>query len=351
MNTKFAKFMLAVVLVFSFLGSFSLAKADTPADILDSYKIQVAPQNDGTLLMNYTLQNYCTYSDWPSDQPYLQIGVPNSSFEITDWGPKDGANKIIKAEQITTGGSFVQLDFDQNNLPKNGDCFDLNFSIVQKKMAYPDDNNNQITFKFIPAGWQFPIKVNSLTIIWGKPSDMSLLKVTDPSPASQDDANMYWQWNSPAMSSTYMFSDYAVKFAYDKSSFTLTDDATTSSDTGNGGDESGGGIILIIFVVILAIVLIVVIVGALTGSLGGGDDDYSGSGGIFFGGGSSSGHSGGGGLGGSGGGYSCACASCACACACAGGGKVGCSRKGIGVRCLPHVLKEIKEEHEDKTNC
>ena len=349
MNAKILRFVMLFALVFVFLGGSLPVRADTPADILGSYTIAISPQPDGTLVMNYTLQHYCTYSDWPSDTPYLQIGVPNGEFSISDWGLKDGKNKVTNAESITSGGSFVQLDFDGSNLPKNGDCFDLNFSIVQNKMAYPDDTNNQVTFKFIPAGWSFPIQVKTLTVTWALPSDQSLLKVIEPNPMSTDGTNMIWQWASPAMSSSGMFSDYAVKIAYDKTAFTLSDAATTKSDSGNGGSSQGLPLIVWIVIIVVVVLIVVFLVSVMSDGDGYGGGGGGGIGGIFLGGGGSSGgggHSGGGGLGSGGGGSSCACAGCACACACAGGGKVGCSRKGIGIACLPKVIKE--EEHEDK---
>jgi hypothetical protein len=347
MNAKPIRLVFTCILAFVVLGGFfsaSTVRADTPPDILDSYTIAIAPQPDGTLVMNYTLAKYCTYSDWPSDQPYLQIGVPNGNFAISDWGPKDGTQKVVKAESITDGGSFVQLDFDKSNLPKNGDCFDLYFAIVQSKMAYPDPDNGNVTFKFIPAGWKFAINVKTLTVSWALPSDTSLLKVVDPKPVSQDEANMVWTWTNPAMDASNMFHDSVIKLAYDKSAFTLSDAAKTDTDAANGVapfDWSFCCTVLIIIAVVLLILFFVLVIAeayesgdgigpafiTVTGSLvDAALSDGGGSGG-------SSGH-----------GSGCACAGCACACACAGGGKVGCSRKAIGISCLPKVISEMEKE-------
>lgn len=339
------KLRLFITLVFAcaILVMVQGAAADTPPDILDDYSIAVTPQPDGSLVMSYTLQKYCAYSDWPSDVPYLQVGVPNGNFSISEWGPKSGPNMVVDAEPVTSGGSFVQLDFDGDNLPKNGDCFDLNFTIVQNAMSYPDEDNNQVTMKFIPSGWSFPIQVKRLTITWAIPEDSSLLKVTDPSPMGTDGSSMIWTWNSPVMNSSGMFGDYFVKLAYDPSTFQLSDEAKASSDSGNGGGGSAAGIVvLVIIVVILVVILFVALWLAEEGS-GGGGGYYGGGGG-----GLGSGHFGGGGLGSGGGGSSCACAGCACACACAGGGRVGCSRKGIGIKCLPKVIKEAEAQDEGK---
>ena len=347
MNAKLRLVLVTVlVLVFS-LGVFHprTVKADVPPDVLDSYTITITPQADGQLQMVYNLKHYCTYSDWPGDKPYLQIGVPNTTFTITDFGPSEGEFKPVKAEPLTSDGSYVQMDFDSNHLPKNGNCFDLNFSITQGKMAYPTTDSKEITYKFTPSGWTFPITVKQLTVSWAVPSDASLLKLTDPVTTGKTDTALIWQWNNPVMNGSGMFADYSVKLVYDQSAFQLTDTSTSQSSDSNGGSGgiSGGTILVIIIVVVVVILLLVVFVGVFS------DDGYGGGGGIILGGGSGGGHSGGGGLGGSGGGYSCACAGCACACACAGGGKVGCSRKFIGIACLQKVIARLGGKDEAQT--
>jgi hypothetical protein len=351
MNAK-KRFIMTLVLAFVFVlvsGSFSAVPvhADPPPDILDLYSIAITPQPDGSLVMAYTLNHYCTNSDWPSDQPYLQIGVPNGSFSITDWGPKDGENKVVNAEALTFGESLVQLDFDENKLPKNGNCFDLFFTITQNKMAYPDPENGNITFAFVPAGWKFPIQVKQLTVTWQGPTDPSLLKLTDPNPSVQNGTTMVWTWSDPVMDASNMFRSATLKFAYDKSAFTLSEAATTQKGGGNGGSSFNWQFCWTVVIIILVVLLILFIIAVISEAYTSGDgvgpaivtvidnvgetvSDVLSDGGGF---GGSSGHS-----------SSCACAGCACACACAGGGKVGCSRKAIGVACLSKVLTRMKRE-------
>lgn len=355
MNAKNLRIILIVVLAFTALLSLSKTTkvlADAPPDVLDSYAISVVPQQDGTLVMNYALQNYCTASDWPSDQPYLQIGVPNDNFSINDWGPKDGTNgknKVIGAEAVS--GSLVQLNFDPNNLPKNGDCFNLNFSIVQNKMAYPDPNNGNVTFEFFAAGWKFPIQVKVLTLNWAFPKDPTLVKLTDPAPTGKDTVNMTWQWQSPSMDASNMFSSATVKLAYDKSAFTLSDAATTTSNSANGGVPSDLGTICFwAIVIVIVVILVLLVIAAFARSIDSGDglgtafvsvvsdvaEAVSSAGGE----GGSSGNSSG-----------CASmSSCACACACAAGGKVGCMLKMLGIKmgCLKKVIEEMTKPDEKK---
>lgn len=338
MKTKWIYILVLLPLLGSLFGVIPV-KADAPPDELASYIITIAPQSDGTLVMSYQLQHYCAKSDWPAEYPYLQVGVPNSTFTITDWNPKESF--VTEAKPVNSGGSFVRFDF--NPLPKNGDCFDLSFTITQGKMAFPTtDDTNEVTFKFIPSGWTFPIKIASLTVMWTKSPDASLLKLTDPNPKATNDNIMIWQWTNPVMSSSGMFSDYAVKIAYDKSAFSLSEVATSPSDNANGGDGGLSLFWIIVIVVIVVIVIILVLDWLTDGELIG----IGGGGGYYSGGGLGGGHSGGGGLGGGGRGSSCACASCACACACAGGGRVGCSRKGIGIQCIRRVIKKVTGENQ-----
>lgn len=346
MNAKRLFFVLAALMLLGSLFAPTSVNAQTSPDELANYTITITPQPDGTLIMNYQLQGYCAKSDWPSEYPYLQVGVPNSNFTITDWSPK--GSFVTDVKPVNSGGSFAQFDFGQ--LPKNGDCFDLSVTTTQGKMAFPTtDGTNEVTFKFVPSGWTFPIKVASLTVMWIKPSDPALLKMTEPGPKNVDGDMMVWQWSSPIMASNGMFNDYAVKFVYNQSAFTLSEEATTSSESGNGGSGPDAGTVLLIIVIIIVAIIVIAFVldwltdGELIGINGGGDG-----GGYYGGGGLGGGRSGGGGGGGGGRGYSCACASCACACACAGGGRVGCSRKGIGIRCLPQVIQKVTGGKDEK---
>ena len=283
---------------------------------------------------------------------------------------------VVSAEPVNSGGTFVQMNFDRGNLPKNGNCFNLHFTIIQNKMAYTNDSDGTVTFKFIPAGWNFPIVVNTLTVLWTLPSDPTIIKLTDPAPSDSDAANVVWQWVNPPMNSAGMFDGATIRLAYDKSAFVLPADSSQDGvPTNDGGGNVSGGTILLI---VLVVGIVFIVIGCwLYSNVS--DDSYtkgsgytptyvpsttyrpstshsstsrpstsrpasrptpsyhppsspppshsSSSGGF----GSSTGHS-----------SSCACAShCACACACAGGGRVGCSRKAIGIACLKQVIAEV----------
>jgi hypothetical protein len=329
MNSKHLpiKYLSSVLVALALFGNLLLplaANASAPADVLDAYTIAVTPQTDGLLTMDYTLSGYHNMSDWPTNQPYLQIGVPNSHFSITSWSSPDGSANISQVEAVNHNGSFAQFDFA--SLPQKGAVFNLHFTISQGQMAYPDAAKNEVTFKFIPAAWTFPINVRQLTVTWANPSDPALLKFVDPAPANGE--VMTWGWTNPAINSSGMFGDDAINLAYDQSAFTLSADATATSNNGNGGGDSGLIATWVIVIIGIAVALFVGFFALLFYS-----DDYS------------NGSSTGGGARYYGGAvHSCACAGCACACACAGGGKVGCSRKAIGLACLPKVVQAMTEK-------
>jgi hypothetical protein len=299
-------------------------RANTAPDVLAHYTIAITPQADGTLVMDYTLDGYRAGSDWPSNEPYLQIGVPNGSFSITDWGSNGTAN-VSGVEPVDSNGSFVQFNFA--SLPRTGDVFGLHFTISQGQMANPDTSNSLVTFNFIPAGWTFPITVNELTVTWANPSTPSLLKSVQPAPGQGSNV-MTWNWRSPAIDSSGMFSSNAVELAYDSSAFALSDAAIAQTGSNNGPSGGLGGYIIVLFLIAGLI--------ALANKLMAGDS-YEGGAGI---------RPGQAGYMGYRGGCACACAgcACACACACAGGGKVGCSRKAIGIACLPNAIRTMSEE-------
>lgn len=316
----------AAAALFTCLAAPATMTAEVPPDILDSYQIAIAPRSDGTLAIDYTLTGYHPTSEWPSDQPYLQIGIPNGYFSLTGWEAKGATVSSVSA--LTGTPSFAQFNF--GSLPRVGDSFDLRFSVSLSHMAF--SNGTETSFEFIPSGWTFPITVRHMTVTWTDTSNSSLVRSVQPSPATTG-STMSWSWDDPRSDSSGMFRNSTIQIAYDQSAFSLKETGMppveyTPSDNGqssSGSDPFG------------AIVAFLGVVGAIASFFikAASGDGYSGGSGFHTGGGS---FSGGGGIS-----HSCACAcagcACACACACAGGGKVGCSRKAIGIACLPKLLR------------
>jgi len=388
MITKIVRLLFVAILVLVTIGSPSVVRAQS-ADNIDLYTISVHPQPDGKLLMDYRLDNYCTTSNWPTDMPYLQIGAPNSNFEIKSWG---GEGKV-KVKDATPQGELVQVNFDESALPQNGDCFTLYFEILQSGMYHRDPENQNITYELIPAGWNFPINVSKITIKWDLPADPAQIKITDPAP-STDGNTMVWTWDNPQMDNSQMFRGTTIKLAYAPDAFTLPIEPTAApffpQDSGSG-NQGGGVDPFVAFLIVIAILAVAALIIGLTMAMfsnGPGsdshDEDYSPSP-IYiptssvsrrssssddkpshressytpsytpsyhapsysppsY---SSPSHSSSPGGFGSSSGMSSGCvhSSCACACACAGGGKVGCFRKaiGIGISCLKKAITKVTE--------
>jgi len=316
---------LIAIMVFAYPGT---AAAQTPPDIIHSYVVTIDPQSDGSLLMKYDF-DYEATTDFPSDTQYLQIGVPNTNFEIVDFSPK---NFIVEAKAIKAGKSQVELDFYK--LPKKGDRFKISFTIKQKSMIYKVDDNN-VSFKFVPGWFDFAEIKELKEVISLK--NLKVVKV-EPSSVIQEDGM-----------ATFITKDMAVNdkaepviIITSRDSYPKFDDKDLTSESGSSGSLSVG---VIVILVILGIVLLVIIIGVVSGLDGGDDDGYSG-GGYIGGLGRGGGRSSGGGGSFSGRGSSCACvSSCACACACAGGGRVGCAERGLQV--LNWYISHQKEGGKD----
>lgn len=316
----------------------SLAFAQPP-DVIGQYTVHVTPKDDGTLVMDYRLSNYCAATDFPSDKPYLQIGVPNRNFDLVAWGPKSAANPqtkvwVTSADALQGVNSQVQLNF--NKQPLAGECWDMTFTINQSRMAYAQ-GSDEVSLQFTP-GWFDFAKINTLTINWDLPGNASLVHKTEPAVAMGQTQAV---WTNTNMAPNDKFT---VTITYAKSAFPDLPAQVPSSPSvpSETPSSSGSDWTTLIVCLIILVILFFILLPRFTRSYASDGGYGSGLGGIFlggFGGGTSGG--GGGGSdrsGGGGGGFSgrgsscaCACAGCACACACAGGGRAGCTRKGIDI--------------------
>lgn len=321
------------------------ALADDP-DVIGQYSVHVTPRDDGTLTMDYRFSGYCATTDFPSDKAYLQVGVPNRNYVLTDWGPKSAPNSqtriwVTSTELIQAAESQVQLNF--NRQPVAGDCWDLNFTVVQSRMAY-GQGTDEVGFQFTP-GWFDFAKINKLTIAWDLPGDPSLVHKLDPAPTKSPTQAVWTETNLAPNDK------FTVTLTYAKSAFpNLTAPvASPPSPPSSSGSQDNSTFLCVIVILIIVLVLVVRTLrfwgsdGGYGGGLGRG---YSGGfGGGFLGSdggvGRSSSRSGGGGGGFAGRGSSCACASCACACACAGGGRAGCTRKGFDISFMMRKRKAL----------
>lgn len=353
---KLQRFSLLFVfcVILSLCQAGTSAKAVAPPDVINKYTVNIFPQDDGSLRMEY-LFDYCATTDFPSGADWFEAGVPNKNFEIVDYGDSPW---VLGASKSTSGGSWVHLDFA--SVPKKGDCFKFHFTTLQRKMAYPLPNGEGVSFQFIP-GWYDYAEIENLTINWHASNSSLIVNADPPIPITEaEDGTAILTWTAENLKPDEKFEITVIMSA---DAFPGLDTSVAPSVVPGENDASGSGLstFLIVLIVIVAVFLIAGLIAWWV------DDDSSSSGGGSYGGGSYIGsyprstttrssprvsspssrpstrsRTGGGSFGGRG--SSCASApSCACACACAGGGRAGCSRKGFQIR------PGIKEEKERPT--
>lgn len=349
------KRLLILTLVMSLILTIApSALAQTPPDVIKEYVVSVEPQTDGALKMRYDF-SYCATTDFPANSGYLEVGVPNSNFSLTDYGPKDWVTSAA-----AKNGSTSQVHLDFAHVPKAGECFSFNFTILQQAMAYPSDTG--VSFVFTP-GWFDFAKIEKLSVRWQLPKDISQVKGFDPAPKTQGDGLAVWEAENLAPNQKF-----TVKITVDKTVFPQL--AVQPTQAPAASDGSGGGFaidpLLLCFVVILVVVVVFVIAWAAYSLDSGSGGSYSSGG--YIGGYHSAPRNdspsprysppspsprydpppsrSGGGSGNFGGrGSSCACvSSCVCACACAGGGRAGCARKGFDVSRLMRKRNQPAKE-------
>lgn len=335
------KRLLILALVMSLILTVApVALAQTPPDVIKEYVVSIEPQTDGALKMKYDF-NYCATTDFPANSGYLEVGVPNSNFSLTDYGPKDWVTSAA-----AKNGSTSQVHLDFAHVPKAGECFSFSFAILQKGMAYPSGTG--VSFVFTP-GWFDFAKIEKLSVRWQLPKDISLVKGFDPAPKTQAGGLAVWEAENLAPNQKF-----TVKITVDKTVFPQLVVQPTQAPATSGG-EGGGSIdpALLCLIVIIVVVVVLAIAWAAYSLDSGSGGSYS-SGGYIGGysssshsssGSSSSGRSGGGSGSFGGRGSSCACvSSCACACACAGGGRAGCTEKGFDVSGLMRQRDRLVKE-------
>jgi hypothetical protein len=363
-------FILILVVLLSLFPSVVLAQTGT--DEIRDYRIDVLPQDDGSLINTYII-NWCVISDAAGPLNNIFVGIPNSDYQVLDFS--GDARDVRSADSGATSQVIVILTKSINA----NECVTVKFRIHQMGLAHLDEQKGEIGFQFIP-GWFSEVPVKHLQVTWQLPSVSTQIKSTTPEPNTRDNVQAVWETVlQPGGKLT-------LNLLYDKAAFPnfgiqstqvwpLQGSTTTSepnvapTTTDNNGsvttDNPGSStepllsifpiglttcICAIIIIILIIVFLVIIFSNGIRGYTGGGyiggprpggggifgGSRPSGGGGIFGGGGGGtislppSRSGGGGGLFG-GRGSSCACVSCACACACAGGGRAGCSRKGFDI--------------------
>ncbi len=369
MNKPIKILVLILVMLLSLFPSVVLAQTGT--DEIREYRIDVLPQEDGSLINTYTI-NWCVISDAAGPLNNIIVGVPDSDYQIMDFS---GDAKDVRSAD---SGATTQVNVILNKPINANECVTVTFRIHQMGLAHLDGQKGEIGFQFIP-GWFAEVPVKHLQVTWHLPTVATQLKSLTPEPNTKDGGQAVWE--------TVLLpgEKLTLNLLFDKTAFPNYGRQSTqvwplqgsgsSADTGAAAqttDNSGAAaadntvstsepllgvvpfglttcICAVIIIILIVLFLVIIFSNGMRGYTGGGyiGGPRPGGGGIFGG-----GRTGGGGIFGGGGGgtislppsrsggggglfggrgSSCACVSCACACACAGGGRAGCSRKGFDI--------------------
>ena len=264
-------------------------------DEIQSVTIDADTSADGVVTLRYEIVWKVLDSTSEGPLTWVQIGVPNDAYEITDFG----GDAVSAVPYNQADESKVRLDLCKDFLA--GETAAFHFTIRQYNLL--QKAGNECRCDFIP-GWFDDIAVKQMTVRWQPGNVIRANKTLDGvytwsgSLAAGEHfqtVTTYYSGNM-ALAAPPSPADYDYNPPVDYSN---TDTEDMSSE--NSGDYSG----LLAFLFLPVVVVLAIIRGA-RGYRGG-----RGFGGGFRG----------------GGGCACACAGCACACACAGGGRAGCARK------------------------
>lgn len=331
--------LMPILVALSFVPSSQGVKKSTlfPLDEIEQYTIQVTPNDDATLEMDYHFKWKVLDSSSEGPLSWVKIGVPNCYVSQL----KSNTDEISKLEYSSDDGAFINVYFRNNHYAS--EIVDFSFSFHQERMYTLMDD--QVTYLFNP-GWFPEIQVKDLEVYW--PVDKVSSSNTED--ISSDGKNYVWK---KALTFNQTID---VALSYPSSAFPNKDINKQYSSESKTLLERLTPFIIIGSIAVFVIVMVIVI----RRLKGDGYYAYRGYSGIhyhfwwfFHQGFNHSGHhlmtppsiansENSIGHGGHFGGGGCACA---CACACAGGGRAGCARKDFYQPGTVELLdKELREE-------
>ncbi len=316
MKTIRRVFCLLLVTVFMLSFTPVRARAEEDKDHIHEYVVTVTPRADGTLDINYHIRWEAVDPSEPLE--WVLVGIPNKHVDTIT--PKNSF--IKKARYVSENGSYVRIDFDRGF--KNGEIVEFEFSIHQSWMSFKTTENLDksekeiLKYTFVP-GWFDEIVVDHCVVKWNK----ALFPVLASDTNKLDGDYLIWE------KSLEKGERMTCTIEYSTTTFPYNEDEAYYDDHESENSEVLFWIIVIIVVVLVLALVIVAIDDGYGGGFGGG--------GVYY---RSSCAS------------SCACASCACACACAGGGRAGCSKKGMyNGRSLNRPEPDKPDNLLDTINC
>ena len=310
---KFTFLAILTIVILSFSVPAFVLAGDTGTYQIKEYSIVLVPQPTGEVTITYSQ----TWLVTGGHIPWITVGLPNDSYNITDFG---GAAKEVKSAN-ETGWCGVRIELDQDYEPD--EVFQFDFTITQHRIL---EQNKDGSFRLVfTPGWYDRCFIDLMSIKVISPVSDNLT-FDDPQPSSIEGQGKEIVWQKMNLGKGEKFT---VSVSFPPNAF---------ADFSPDEKKEGGGIPgwAIALLVILGLIIIFVIIAVVTDGFGGGDG-YGGP--IIFAGGGHGSSGGSGGFGGSSGG--CVSCACACACACAGGGGAGCARKAN------HSCKSCQKEEKN----
>ena len=295
-------------------------------DEIEQYKVEVAPREDGSLDMTYTIAWRVLDSTSEGPLTWVKIGIPNRW--ISSLHAESDSIQSIYYYDDNGSGDYVRIDL--NDKYKAGATVVMKFSFVQYSMYRQSDLPGYYIYEFTP-GWFDETRVDSLEIDWK--SD----QVYQCSKGGKKVGNQYVWSASLADGERFPMSVYYAKnaFHYETGEQELAKMQHSQEELEKRERGISKDVMLVCYVVVpcAALVLIVLCFRRI-----GKKDTYNlnrGMGHVYVGSQHISGRYGGG----------CACA---CACACAGGGRAGCSRKDFyGTKIETMKIRQALRKNEN----
>lgn len=338
-------------------------------DEMQRYDVVVTVQNDGSAIIEYSVDWKVLDDDSYGPLEWVKIGVPHA--EVTDLTALSHDTISEIGLMWEDGDVYARIDLDRYYYA--GETVRIQFSLHATHLYTVD--GTAVNYSFTP-GWFSEAETRQFSLLWQNAGGQAA-----PQLAVQADGDSLTQaaaegggvriacQNLPADGRVTVTTQYQTSDFADGIDATQTADNLPQDNIGDYPGNQGADV----FVMLMFVILVLVILMLATSRYGRSSRHWHGGFGSTIiidehghrhiqpappSGGAASPKAGGGesrgagaGRRSSGGGCACACAcvSCACACACAGGGRAGCSAKqlrGYDAKALLAALKNDKTKEE-----
>lgn len=159
MKTKFRFLLLTLVFSFAILFNKTDAQAKKLDEIL-TYSIIAEVNDDATVTLTYHIDWKVLDSSSEGPLEWVKIGIPNNKYKSY----RALSNTISKIAPLSSGGSWMRIDFDRKYYKDEVVSFD--FEVVQDYIYQMNYSNEGETVYQFTAGWFDNIDVDNFAILW-----------------------------------------------------------------------------------------------------------------------------------------------------------------------------------------